>query len=384
MQKRFSKIVVGILIGVILIFSQLAPGQASDLQKKKDELSKVNRQIEEQKKQINENQKKQKDVLQELDDIDRDISQASQDLERIDGELSALQKSIEQNEKELRQREEKLQERTEIFNQRLRDMYMEGNLSFLGVLLESTSMSDFLTRFDLMKYIADQDSKLVGELSAERDRVAREKRQLEAKKEEAVVLKRTTTAKKTYLAARGQDRKTTLSSLQSDKAASERAVQEMEAASRQITQIIQQYQSSGSSNSSSQSPRKGTGRFIKPANGGVTSGYGMRWHPISGQYKMHTGIDFGASYGSPIWAADGGMVIYAGWMSGYGNTVVIDHGGGVSTLYGHMSSIAVGNGAGVNQGQVVGKVGSTGNSTGPHLHFEVRINGNHTNPVNYL
>jgi len=383
MQKRI-KVVVGILIGVILIFTQLAPGQASDLQKKKDELSKVNRQIEEQKKQINENQKKQKDVLQELDDIDQDISQASKDLERIDGELSVLQQSIEQNEKELRQREEKLQERTEIFHQRLRDMYMEGNLSFLGVLLESTSMSDFLTRFDLMKYIADQDSKLVEELAAERDSVAREKRQLEAKKEEAVVLKRTTTAKQTYLAARGQDRKTTLSSLQSDKAASERAVQEMEAASRQITQIIQQYQSSNSSNSSNQAPAKGTGRFIRPASGGITSGYGMRWHPITGVYKMHTGIDFGAPSGSPVWAADGGTVITAGWMSGYGNTVIIDHGGGVSTLYGHMSSIAVGSGASVSQGQVIGYVGSTGLSTGPHLHFEVRINGSLVNPIGYL
>jgi murein DD-endopeptidase MepM/ murein hydrolase activator NlpD len=387
MRRRGIQIGISILLGVMLIFCQMAPGQASDLQKKKDELSKVNRQIEEQKKQLNDNQKKQKDILQELNTIDQDISQTSKDLERIDGELSTLQQSIEQTEKQLQKKEEALQERTEFFHQRLRDIYMKGNLSYLEVLLDSTSMSDFLTRFDYLKRIANQDSKLVKELAAERDGVARQKRELVAKKEEAVVLKRTTAAKQTYLASRKQDRKDTIKNLQSDQAACQRAIQELEATSRQITQIIQQYQSSKPSNPSNPAPPKGTGRFIWPANGSISGKggeYGMRKHPITGVYKLHDGIDIGAAAGTPVWAADGGTVIHAGWLGAYGTTVIIDHGGGITTLYAHLSSYSVSRGSSVSQGQVIGRVGSTGMSTGPHLHFGVYINGNPTNPMGYF
>ena len=123
--------------------------------------------------------------------------------------------------------------------------------------------------------------------------------------------------------------------------------------------------------------------MIWPANGGVTSGYGYRVHPISGVTKLHTGIDIGAGMGTPIYAASGGTVVSAGVHGGYGNCIVIDHGGGIATLYGHMSGFAVSGGS-VSQGQVIGYVGSTGYSTGPHLHFEVRINGTPVNPMGYL
>lgn len=379
MQRRGIQIGLSILLGVILIFCQMAPGQASDLEKKKDELSQVNRQIEEQKKQLNDNQKKEKNILQELNTIDQDISQTSKDLDRIDGELTTLQQSINQTEEQLQKKEEALQERTGAFHQRLRDIYVKGNLSYLEVLLESTSMSDFLTRFDLLKCIADQDAKLMKEMAAERDIIARQKSELLSQKEAVVVLKRTTTAKQNYLASRKQDREVTMENLQSDRSAFERAIQELEASSQQLTRIIQQL-----SKPSNPEPRKGTGRFIWPASGPITSYYGMRLHSVLGVYKMHTGIDIGASYGSPVKAADGGSVIFVGSMGGYGNVVVIDHGGGITTLYAHLSSYSVSSGSSVSQGQVIARVGSTGWSTGPHLHFEVRVNGNHTDPLGYL
>ena len=118
--------------------------------------------------------------------------------------------------------------------------------------------------------------------------------------------------------------------------------------------------------------------FIWPASGPVTSPFGWRWG------RMHEGIDIGAPYGAPIVAAAAGTVIYCGWMSGYGNLVAIDHGGGISTAYGHQSSIAVACGQHVDQGQTIGYVGSTGHSTGPHLHFEVRVNGSPVDPLGYL
>jgi murein DD-endopeptidase MepM/ murein hydrolase activator NlpD len=122
----------------------------------------------------------------------------------------------------------------------------------------------------------------------------------------------------------------------------------------------------------------------RPSDGRITSGYGWRTHPIFGTRRMHTGTDFGPGYGAPIYAAETGTVISANARGGYGNTIIIDHGQGLTTLYAHQSRFAVSSGARVTRGQVIGYVGSTGNSTGPHLHFEVRVNGAHRDPMNYL
>lgn len=127
------------------------------------------------------------------------------------------------------------------------------------------------------------------------------------------------------------------------------------------------------------------GQLLRPVNAPITSGFGPRVHPITGSVRNHNGIDFGASSGTPIKAGAGGTVVFAGWNSGgFGNLVIIDHGGGLRTLYAHQSSVAVGVGSSVSAGQVVGYVGSTGASTGPHLHWEVWVNGAAVNPMNYL
>lgn len=377
MQRKGIRVLVGLLLAVAMVFGSIAPGQASSLEDRKKELNQVNRQIQLRKQQLAENNKQKQNVIQELSRIDQDISKTSQDLKRIANELAALQKAIQQTEKQLEEKEADLEERTEFLYQRLQDIYMEGHVSYLEVLLQSTSMSDFLTRLDLMQCIAEQDSRLVQELAAERDKIEQHKKELVNKKEEVAVLQETTRAKKTYLAARRGDREAALGQLETERKAYLRAVQELESSSRRLTSIIQQMQSKN------QKPRQGTGRFIWPASGPITSNYGMRYHPILHQSRLHSGIDIGASSGSPIKAADDGTVIYTGWMGGYGQVVVIDHGGGYSTLYAHMSSIAVGKG-GVKQGQTIGRVGSTGWSTGPHLHFEVRVNGNPQNPLSYL
>lgn len=386
MRRRVPQIIVSILLGIMLLFCQMAPGLASTLEQKKEELSEVNNQLKERRQQLRENEKKQQDIVKELDSIERDIAQISSDLERYEQDLSKLQQSIAELEPLLQKKEEALKKKTEILNQRLRDIYMQGNLSYLEVLLDSTSMSDFLTRLDFLKRLMENDAKLVKETAAERDELARKKRELDEKKEQVLSLKRATELKRNTLAARSQEREDTLKRLQADEEACERAIKELEATSRQITQMIQQYQA----NNPNPSPPQGTGRFIWPAAGPITSEYGMRWHPIYHRYSPHEGIDLGAPYGSDIWAADGGTVIFVGLQSGYGNTVIIDHGGGISTLYAHMSSFAVSRGDVVSQGQKIGEVGGipgtpgAGSSTGAHLHFGVYINGNATNPLGYL
>ena len=172
-----------------------------------------------------------------------------------------------------------------------------------------------------------------------------------------------------------------MASLESEKAVIEKGLAELEQASNEIAAKIRA--STARTGGYSGNP---SGRFLWPTPGysKITSDYGMRVHPILGTKKLHTGIDIGAPSGTRILSGDAGVVIHAGWLGAYGNAVVVDHGGGLSTLYGHMSSIAVREGQQVTAGQKLGGVGSTGLSTGPHLHFEVRVNGNPVSPWGYL
>ena len=163
-----------------------------------------------------------------------------------------------------------------------------------------------------------------------------------------------------------------------DRDTSERAYEELMAASEEVANMIRR------SNMSYSGAPAGSGGMIWPLSGPVTSEFGWRTHPIFGTARFHSGLDIGGDYGLPIYAAASGTVIHAGWISGYGNTVIIDHGGGVTTLYGHNDSLNVGVGQTVSQGQVIAMCGSTGNSTGPHCHFEVRENGEPVSPYGYL
>lgn len=162
-----------------------------------------------------------------------------------------------------------------------------------------------------------------------------------------------------------------LAGIESDKAKLERALDELEGQSRRVAGLVL---SRGS----------GKGKLIWPVTGAVVSNFGMRYHPILGYARMHTGVDIGAPMGAPVAAAASGTVAFAGWSGGYGNFIVIDHGDGLATAYAHLSRIGVSRGQFVSQGQIIGNVGSTGLSTGPHLHFEVRVNGSPVDPMQYF
>ena len=218
-------------------------------------------------------------------------------------------------------------------------------------------------------------------VDAEKDAIGRREsavadaaRVLQDKSDELAALRAAQAASQAAALAVRQQKTGALKGVNQDLAELERQENQLLAESPAIAGVI-----TGSSGSGS-----GTGSLIWPVSGPVTSPFGWRIHPILGYRKFHTGIDIGVGYGVPIHAADSGTVIYATWMGGYGNVIIIDHGNGLSTLYAHQSSLAVGTGAHVTRGQTVGYVGSTGFSTGPHLHFEVRVNGNPVDPMGYL
>jgi len=273
----------------------------------------------------------------------------------------------------------------ERLNARLIEMYESEQPSTLDVLMSSSSLGDFLEQVDYVRDVGSQDAVISTQVHGAKDRwhAAREKTAVTKKKVETVTRtiavrtsevraekQRLLISEKGLAAVRGR-KKARLASVQESKAEYLHEVAGLQASSSQVTA---QLQSSGSSSYSSTPSSSG---LIWPVNGPVVSGFGMRWG------RMHEGIDIAVGYGTPIHAAASGTVVFSGWMSGYGNFVIIDHGGGMATAYGHQSAIAVGLGP-VSQGQVIGYVGCTGHCFGPHLHFEVRINGSPVDPLGYL
>ncbi len=277
---------------------------------------------------------------------------------------------------------------------RLVEVYESGQVDTIDVVLGATSLSSLLDGFDYINEVGEQDrhiassvghAKVAARRARERTRrvrtsVAAETRAVAVRTEQVRSLRDQLVSNRRELVSARSQKRVALSSV---KASEREAVSEAGALEQQSSALAAQIQAAQSAQSAA-TPSYGTpatrssSGYIWPVNGPVTSPFGMRWG------RMHTGIDIGVPYGTPIHAAASGRVIYAGWMSGYGNLVFLDHGGGVSTGYAHQSQLAVSLGQSVSQGQVIGYVGCTGHCFGPHLHFEVRINGNPVDPLGYL
>jgi murein DD-endopeptidase MepM/ murein hydrolase activator NlpD len=376
---RKNRRLLGLLCALFIGTTLLIPAYASNTDSLQSEKRALDRQIQRKEAQLRETEKERKAIFEQLRGITNTIDKTEKELENIQSKKAQTEQAIAKTEEELEEAQERLEERIDILGTRLKEIYKRGKVSYLEVLLEATSFRDFLVRYHLLEKIAEQDMELVEAIEAERQAIADKQAKLEADRERLVALEKEHQDKLSVLEEQKSEKKKIMVALETEKAAIEKGLAELEQASRAIAAKIRAAQSGSSG-------YKGTpsGRFIMPVSGPITSQYGMRRHPVLGTNRMHTGIDIGASQGTPIKAGDAGVVIHAGWLGAYGNAVVIDHGGGLSTLYGHMSSIGVSEGQQVSTGQVIGKVGSTGWSTGPHLHFEVRVNGEHTSPWSYL
>jgi murein DD-endopeptidase MepM/ murein hydrolase activator NlpD len=271
-------------------------------------------------------------------------------------------------------------------NHRLVDIYESDAPSSLDVFLGANTVQDALDQVAYLTDIGVQDRRIATEvadakLQAAAARAKTKKLRVRVHGETAVIEARATQARdvrdelvgaRNDLSGSRRQRLTDLSQLSSQDRADAQEVDALQAASAALTERIRAAQGQSSSTTPS------SAGLIWPVSGPVTSPFGWRWG------RLHEGIDIGVSYGTPIHAAASGTVIYCGWESGYGNLTVLDHGGNLATAYGHQSSIAVGCGQHVAQGDVIGYVGSTGHSTGPHLHFEVRVNGSPVDPMGYL
>jgi murein DD-endopeptidase MepM/ murein hydrolase activator NlpD len=255
-----------------------------------------------------------------------------------------------------------------------------------GVLLQSQNISDFISRRHQMKLVYQADQKILAKLSTQANLINQQKIALEQQKNQISLIRQELLAQKADYQTQAQLQSELIQRLNSDRLALEAAQNQLEQDSRNLTVLIQQKVAAAQAKTNSRTGIiiQGTGILAFPSDAPTSSPFGWRVHPILGYRRFHAGLDFAASYGSIIRAADSGTVIFAGWYGGYGKAVIIDHGRGITTLYGHASELYVSEGQEVKRGQAIAAVGSTGLSTGPHLHFEVRRHGTPTNPADYL
>ena len=280
---------------------------------------------------------------------------------------------------------------------RLRFLQRSPTSQGWAVLLQSQNISDFISRRYLLKLVYQADQGILARLSQQANLLIKQRTEVAGQKNQIALIREQLLAQKADYQNQAQSQTELVQRLNNDRLALEAAQNQLEQDSQNLTVLIQQkiaeqqriaeQQAKEAARAKTASKNviiPGTGIFAFPSDAPTSSPFGWRIHPILGYRRFHAGLDFAASYGSTIRAADSGTVIFAGWYAGYGKAVIISHSKGITTLYGHTSELYVSEGQSVQKGQAIAAVGSTGFSTGPHLHFEVRRDGTPVDPANYL
>ena len=371
-KSRFAMIVAILLMLTFAVETSLASAAT---------LSQIRNNIKNKQQELNESRAKEKSLGDQVNSLEQQINSKQSDIDELEASISEAQAKLETLEEELAAAEEKVNTQNENLNARLRNMYKNGSVGFIDVLMDSESFSEFLNNLSLVEKVYTSDQDVLEELQKAYDEIDAKKKEIETLQAELSESKATMEEQKSSLEADKASVEKKKSEIAADSAETQRELDKLEADAQALTSSIR---NSGSSSSSSKY-NGGIMAWPVPSCHTVSSGYGGRIHPTTGKYKFHGGLDIPGSYGSAIVAANSGKVIWAGNRGdSYGNYVIIDHGGGVSTLYGHSSKVLVSTGQRVSRGQRIANVGSTGRSTGPHCHFEVRINGSRVNPNPYV
>lgn len=337
--------------------------------------------IEEQLNSIDKKKKQEQNKIQAAAEEKADLESAQQkekeEEQQLKKELEQMNADIKVIEDSIAQAENSYQKQRELFKTRVRIMYENSQRSYIQTLAQSKNITDFMSRLQYISKISKKDKELMESIALAKKEVEYKKQlkeQAAASKADEVAVK-TTKIKQLQVSRANLEEQ--IKNSKAKLAQYEKQEDELEKASNELEKLIVKLQSTGAYTG-------GVMKWPVPSSQKISSPYGWRIHPIFKSRKFHTGIDISAKSGQAITAANKGKVIFAGWKSGYGYTIIIDHGGGISTLYAHSSKLIASVGDSVNAGDVVAKIGSTGYSTGPHLHFEVRVKGAHKDPMPYL
>ncbi len=368
-------LVAFLAVSVITVVPFSANAEKS-AQEKLDEARKEQQKLN---KQLNSNKEKQKAEKERKSVLDGQISDIQAEINSLDAEIEEINNRIEQKDAELAEAHRESSNQYASYKDRVKIIVEKGPITYIEVLANANSLEDFFVRMDVVEQIAAYDNEVLKELKANEERIELLKEMIEQERANVTAVMETSLAKKRDLAAKKQASQAILNELAESEQeitaelkAAKKAEQE---ASAEIARLV-----------SGDTSKYIGGQLLWPSTSSytITSPFSMRVHPTLGVYKQHTGIDIGASYGTSVLAAGEGTVIISGWNNAWGNYVVINHGGGITTLYAHNSQLLVSKGARVTRGQTIAKVGSTGYSTGPHIHFEVQVNGKAVNPMSYL
>lgn len=370
---------IAVVLAALMLFSVMAPVLAATIEDKQAELQNIQEQLENKAYERENAKAVVVSATDKLIEAQNQLSIAQNDVAVVIVQRDDLQDQIDNNQAAIEAKKAVLEQRLKIYRKRLRDIYINGQINYLDVLLGAKDFSDFSSRMYLLQKIIQKDVELIEDIKQQKQEIEQRTLALEAdiaavkalyvdlKNKQDIVAQKTIEREAYYNEALAEEN---------------RLIEEYNAlmvASENVTEMIRNMELAGTMTSGG-----GSGVFIWPIQGEITSYYGWRTHPIFGTEKYHSGMDIAADYGDPILAADSGTIIYADWMEGYGYAVMIDHGAGLVTLYGHNNDLCVSAGQSVAQGQLIAHAGSTGYSTGPHCHFEVRLHGEVTEPLNYL
>ena len=376
-MKKCAALVAALLLGTQLSASV---SWAETIEEKRAQLDEIQQKLGEKDAQLEDKKKEITNAMERLILTQEELAEAKRKLAAIESRQQALSIKIRQNEAALAAKQKEYDKSRSVYKKRLRDIYENGQVNYLDVLLGAADFRDFSSRMYLLQRVIRRDFALIDRLEEQREALLQQKAELDDIRKQLAAAHAESQKEKEIVAQKTVERQKLYEQALAEKAQLDAEYEELQRNSQEITAMIQRMEQEGR-----MMPQAGgTGQLAWPVNGEITSPFGWRVHPIWGTQIFHAGLDIGADYGDPVHAADSGTVVFAGWMGGYGNAVMIDHGGGMVTLYGHNSSITVGEGEQVSKGQTIALAGSTGNSTGPHCHFEVRIHGEVVSPLQYL
>ncbi len=405
-MKNVRKVTFSFLAVLLVFYALSLPVQAvygeatgspldGKISREEKNMERLEKQVNYHKKAVVDTQKKEKSVLEQLSVYDQKQKLAQQKIKLLELKQEKVSNTITELTDQIRTAESDILMMKDALRDRMIAIYKYGGLTELNLLVTAKSSHEALTASYLLSQIAKQDQEMI-------ESMAREKEQLENAAEK--LLHQKTTLKeqsselviqKESLSRETSSRNALLQKLRKQKALHLAAAKDLERSQREIEKKIslllnKKRQAEAQRNVSTGKTRtditymNSGGKFSWPTQGKITSRFGTRIHPVFKTKIMHTGIDISARKGTRVKAAESGEILYSGWLRGYGQIIIIDHGHDLTTVYAHLDSIAVDEGMGVKKGQDIGTVGSTGVATGPHLHFEVRFNGEARDPLKYL